>query len=195
MKQLGSNLRTARIRRELTIKQVAESIGTGPRAVMDAEKGKSTTGLVVYTALLWKYLLLDKMHELADPLRDEIGLICASKREPKRATRARGVEEVGVPSVYFIGDTKRGIVKIGKSNKPVNRFESLQAANAGPLQLLAELPFETDHAAWTAESELHAKYKYLNTHGEWFRLDSSLNEEILGIRARSLRRADFVRPE
>ena len=36
--QLGENLRIARIRRNMTIAQAAERIGTGPRAVMDAEK-------------------------------------------------------------------------------------------------------------------------------------------------------------
>ena len=40
LKHLGANLRTARLRRNLTIQDVAEKIGTGPRAVGDAEKGK-----------------------------------------------------------------------------------------------------------------------------------------------------------
>ena len=74
IKRLGTNLRTARLRRNLTIKDVAQKIGTGPRAVMDAEKGKPSTGLVVYTALLWTYDLLGPLSELADPARDEEGL-------------------------------------------------------------------------------------------------------------------------
>jgi hypothetical protein len=36
LKRLGRNLRTARIRRRLTIDEAAQKIGTGPRAVMDA---------------------------------------------------------------------------------------------------------------------------------------------------------------
>jgi transcriptional regulator with XRE-family HTH domain len=74
IKRLGVNLRTARLRRNLTIKDVAQKIGTGPRAVMDAEKGKPATGMVVYTALLWTYDLLGPLSELADPARDEEGL-------------------------------------------------------------------------------------------------------------------------
>ena len=50
---LGANLRTARERRGLTIADIAEKIGTGPRAVADAEKGKPSTGIVVYAGLLW----------------------------------------------------------------------------------------------------------------------------------------------
>ena len=48
IRRLGINLRIARLRRNLTIEQVAKKIGTGPRAVMGAEKGKLTTGIAVY---------------------------------------------------------------------------------------------------------------------------------------------------
>ncbi len=75
IKRLGANLRTARLRRNLTIEEVAEKIGTGPRAVMAAEKGKASTGVVVYTALLWAYDLLEPISALADPAKDEEGLM------------------------------------------------------------------------------------------------------------------------
>ena len=39
LNRLGANLRIARLRRNLTIEDVAEKIGTGRRAVIDAEKG------------------------------------------------------------------------------------------------------------------------------------------------------------
>jgi DNA-binding XRE family transcriptional regulator len=45
LERLGGNLRTARIRRNHTIEDVAEKIRTGRRAVMDAEKGKPSTGV------------------------------------------------------------------------------------------------------------------------------------------------------
>ncbi|MCB1864088.1 MAG: helix-turn-helix domain-containing protein [Chromatiales bacterium] len=85
IKRLGRNLRTARLRRNLTIEDVAEKIGTGPRAVRDAEKGKPSTGLVVYTALLWAYGLLEPMATLADPARDEEGLSLELSRGRARA--------------------------------------------------------------------------------------------------------------
>ena len=37
LKTLGANIRTARLRRNLTIGEMAEKIGTGERAVADAE--------------------------------------------------------------------------------------------------------------------------------------------------------------
>lgn len=84
---LGANLRTARLRRNLTIENVADKIGTGPRAVSDAEQGKISTGIAVYTALLWAYDLLGPMNDLADPAKDEEGLARSVQRE-----RARGHE-------------------------------------------------------------------------------------------------------
>ena len=88
LKRLGSNLRTARIRRKMTIEDVAERIGTGPRAIMDAEKGKSSTGAAVYTALLWVYNLLGPFEELADPGRDSEGLSHEARKEKSRARKS-----------------------------------------------------------------------------------------------------------
>jgi len=85
IKNLGVNLRTARLRRNLTIGDVAEKIGTGPRAVSDAEKGKISTGIAVYTALLWVYDLLEPMNELADPAFDEEGLSLSLSKDRARA--------------------------------------------------------------------------------------------------------------
>jgi transcriptional regulator with XRE-family HTH domain len=73
--RLGANLRTARLRRNLTIADVAQKIGTGPRAVADAEKGKTSTGIAVYGALLWSYGLLEPISALANPAADEEGLL------------------------------------------------------------------------------------------------------------------------
>src|ERR1035437_6037656 len=74
LKRLGANLRTARIRRGLTIQDAATRIGTGPRAIMDAEKGKASTGIVVYAGLLWLYGILQPLEGVADPLMDQEGL-------------------------------------------------------------------------------------------------------------------------
>lgn len=92
LKRLGRNLRTARLRRNLTIKRVAEKIGTGPRPVSDAEKGKPSTGIAVYIALLWAYNLLEPMDEIADPALDEEGLSLLPRKERARARATEGLE-------------------------------------------------------------------------------------------------------
>jgi len=92
LKRVGNNLRTARVRRKLTIQEVAEKIGTGRRAVMDAESGKASTGIAVYVALLWVYDLLAPFEELADPLKDEAGIALASRSEKQRARKSRELD-------------------------------------------------------------------------------------------------------
>ena len=92
LRRLGANLRTARIRRSLTIDEVAAKIGTGPRAVMDAEKGKASTGIATYTALLWVYDLLQPFESLADPAGDAEGLSLAMARERTRVRRSGGLD-------------------------------------------------------------------------------------------------------
>ena len=67
--------------------EVAEKIGTGPRAILDAEKGKPSSGVAIYAALLWAYDLIDQLDEVADPVRDERGQTLALAHERKRARR------------------------------------------------------------------------------------------------------------
>jgi transcriptional regulator with XRE-family HTH domain len=90
--RLGQRLRTARVRRNFTIQEVAEKIGTGPRAIMDAEKGKASTGIGIYVALLWVYDLLSLFNEVADPALDEQGLILAAAKERTRARKSAGLD-------------------------------------------------------------------------------------------------------
>jgi transcriptional regulator with XRE-family HTH domain len=91
LRKLGGNLRTARLRRDLTIHEAAEKIGTGPRAVSDAERGKPSTSVAVYAALLWVYDLLGTFEDLANPLKDEQGLTLDSLRNRVRARKGRGL--------------------------------------------------------------------------------------------------------
>ena len=92
LKRLGENLRTARLRRNLTVEQVAEKIGAGPRAITAAEKGKASTGIAVFAGLLWSYGLLDGLTELADPATDTEGQALAMSREPLRARVSRELD-------------------------------------------------------------------------------------------------------
>lgn len=91
LKRLGGNLRVARLRRQLTLREVAGKIGTGVRAVADAERGKPSTGIAVYAALLWAYGLLNELEKVADPQNDSEGSALALSREPVRARGGRGL--------------------------------------------------------------------------------------------------------
>ena len=85
IRQIGANLRTARLRRNLSIEQVAEKIGAGTRAIRSAEQGMIATGVGVYIALLWAYDLLESATELADPGKDDTGLSYLAEKERHRA--------------------------------------------------------------------------------------------------------------
>ena len=92
LSRLGFGLRTARVRRNLTIQEVADKIGTGPRAIRDAERGKVSTGIGVYVALLWAYDLLSPLSEIANPTQDEQGLTLAMAGEKIRARKSAGLD-------------------------------------------------------------------------------------------------------
>ena len=91
LKTLGGNLRTARVRRGLTMEEAAHKIGTGYRAIMDAERGKPSSSVAVYAALLWLYDLLPAFEDLASPVKDAHGLALARRKQPVRARKARGL--------------------------------------------------------------------------------------------------------
>jgi hypothetical protein len=65
LSRLGGELCTARLRRNLTLDEVAAKIGAGRRAVADAEHGKATTAIAVYAGLLWASDLLADVERLA----------------------------------------------------------------------------------------------------------------------------------
>jgi transcriptional regulator with XRE-family HTH domain len=92
LKRLGANLRTARLRRNLTIEAAAQKIGTGPKPIADAEKGKASTGAAVYMALLWAYDLLTPMDAIGDPTSDREGLSLSAHRERARTKSTKELD-------------------------------------------------------------------------------------------------------
>jgi transcriptional regulator with XRE-family HTH domain len=81
LKRLGTNLRTARLARNLSIEAAAQKIGVGYRAVASAEAGKPSTSVGVYFGLMWAYGLLSQADQLLDPARDEVALRALRTRE------------------------------------------------------------------------------------------------------------------
>lgn len=93
LKRLGANLRTARLRRSITLADVAERIGVGREVVGEAERGKPSVSVAVYAALLWSYGLSDSLASLADPGLDEEGLRLASLKERQKASAPRKLDD------------------------------------------------------------------------------------------------------
>ena len=92
LKRLGTNLRTARLRRNLTIDDIAKKIGTGPRAIANAEKGKLSAGIGIYAALLWALGLLKQLDDVADPGKDQEGLALSLHNQRDRARLVKNID-------------------------------------------------------------------------------------------------------
>ena len=93
LRRLGASLKTARLRRNLSLESVAAKIGTNRRVIADAENGKPSTGIAVYTALLWTYGLLSQLDEVAAPEHDREGLTLSSLRDRTRARTDQGLDD------------------------------------------------------------------------------------------------------
>jgi hypothetical protein len=93
VKKLGADLRTARLRRNLTIDAITQKIGAGRRAVVDAEKGKLTTQIAVYAGLLWAYGLIDHLGQAADPTLDQEGQRLALAHDRRHARLRKGLND------------------------------------------------------------------------------------------------------
>ena len=86
---LGNNIRTARLRRKLRIKDLAERIGISRYVVSDIEKGKPSTSIAAYMGTLWVLGLIDQMKDVAHPDNDDEGKALERSRSPKKARHKR----------------------------------------------------------------------------------------------------------
>jgi len=92
LKALGANLRTARVRRKLTLEDVAQKIGVSRRIVGDAERGKPSTAVAVYAGILWALDLLDQLASVAEPAKDAEGMALALSREGSKVRKPQALD-------------------------------------------------------------------------------------------------------
>lgn len=93
LNRLGLNIRTARLRRKLTRKELAERIGVSRQVLAEIEKGKPTTAIAAYLGTLWALGLLRQLRDVADPDRDEEGKTLERARSPKTAPKRRKIDD------------------------------------------------------------------------------------------------------
>jgi transcriptional regulator with XRE-family HTH domain len=93
LKRLGRNIRTARLRRRLSMEELAERIGISRYVLADVENGKPTTAVVAYLGALWALGLHKNINELADPDRDEEGKILERARSPRTAPKRKIIDD------------------------------------------------------------------------------------------------------
>jgi len=83
LRQIGSNLQIARKRRNKTVQQAAEMMGTSLSSVRRMEEGDPAVRFETYLAALEVYQL-DQTLRFADPEDDRIGLALEKQRLPQR---------------------------------------------------------------------------------------------------------------
>ncbi|MXY53728.1 MAG: helix-turn-helix transcriptional regulator [Gammaproteobacteria bacterium] len=71
--KLGRNIRTARLRRNITQQELAQRVGVSRFVVADVERGKPTTGVAAYVGALWALDLIGNLQNVAHPDLDEQG--------------------------------------------------------------------------------------------------------------------------
>jgi transcriptional regulator with XRE-family HTH domain len=91
--RLGRNIRIARLRRRLTMEELAERVGISRYVLADVEKGKSTTAIAAYIGALWALGLHGDIRELADPDSDEEGKILERARSPRTAPKRKVMDD------------------------------------------------------------------------------------------------------
>lgn len=92
LKVLGRDLRTARLRRKLTLVDVADKLGLTRQIIARAEQGHPTTAISVYVALIWTFGFLGRLAEVTDPAKDLEALALLKARDPSKANPSGGLD-------------------------------------------------------------------------------------------------------
>ena len=90
LRELGANLRTARLRRNLKLEEVAARIGVHRTTLALAERGDPTVMIGTYVTALWVYGLTGQVASLASPDHDEEGQALEATSSRQRARSSMG---------------------------------------------------------------------------------------------------------
>ncbi|WP_226842579.1 helix-turn-helix domain-containing protein [Acidithiobacillus thiooxidans] len=82
-------MRTARLRRNLTVANIAERAGLSPGTVLRLEKGDPGVGMGTLVLVMWLLGLNERMMQLVDETQDLLGRTLESECRRKRARSPR----------------------------------------------------------------------------------------------------------
>lgn len=84
LKQVGSNIKLARMRRNITIKELANRIHVDERTITRLEKGDPSINFKNLLTALITLGIDDSVAKLANPDDDEVGKALEIQKKPKR---------------------------------------------------------------------------------------------------------------
>jgi transcriptional regulator with XRE-family HTH domain len=95
LEALGANIKTARLKRRISVKGFAERVGVSERTVIRLEKGDD--GVSIGTLAMACLVLgeIDRISDFLDPGSDDTGLLLDREALPKRIDRKRGTKPAG----------------------------------------------------------------------------------------------------
>ena len=88
LQKLGEDLRTARLRRNITVAQLAERAGVSSGTILRLEHGDPGVGLGTLMLGMWLLGLNDRLMNLAEETQDPVGLALEAEQRRKRARRS-----------------------------------------------------------------------------------------------------------
>ncbi|EJC71254.1 Helix-turn-helix protein [Rhizobium leguminosarum bv. viciae WSM1455] len=84
LQRLGHDVRGARLRRRMAVADLAVRAGTSPSTVARLEKGDPGVGIGTLADLLVVLGLVDRLADLVDIRKDDLGLALTAERQPRR---------------------------------------------------------------------------------------------------------------
>ncbi|MCF6274114.1 MAG: helix-turn-helix transcriptional regulator [Rhodobacteraceae bacterium] len=90
LKALGANVKTARLKRRISIEGFAERVGVSKRTIMRLEKGEGGVGIGTLAMACLVLGELDLITQFLDPGVDHTGLLLDRENLPKRIDKPRG---------------------------------------------------------------------------------------------------------
>ena len=87
LQQVGQNIKMARIRRNLTILELANRVHVDERTISRLEKGDPSINFKNLVTVLMVLGLEDSVFDLADPNADELGRALELQKYPKRVRK------------------------------------------------------------------------------------------------------------
>lgn len=95
LKQLGNDLRSARLRRGISVADLAVRAGTSASTITRLEKGDSGVGIGALSDVLVVFGLIDRLADLIDARKDELGMALDAERLPRRGRSSTGTRRTG----------------------------------------------------------------------------------------------------
>ncbi len=87
--RLGADIKSARIRRQITAEMMAERAFVTRPTLNKVEKGDASVSMGIYATVLFVLGMTERLGELADVRHDELGLQLDEERLPQRVRHKR----------------------------------------------------------------------------------------------------------